>query len=87
MKYYILLDENNIIRDAVTYPVDGYIEVEYDKPVLPAGINGGWWKYENGQFVEYPELKPKNPLEEEIEQLKQIIADLTEYVLFGGVEQ
>ncbi len=58
MKYYLLLDENNIIQDAISYPTDGYIEVEVDKP-FPAGINGGWYKWENGTYVEIPELKPK----------------------------
>lgn len=85
MKYYLRLNQDNIIVDAITFPVEGYIEYETDYP-LPAGINGGWWKFENGQPVEYPELKPKNPLEVEIEQLKQVVSDLTEFVLFGGVE-
>lgn len=69
--------------DAIDYPYNGYIEVELPDTHLPAGINGGWFKLENGQIVEYPELRPKDP---EVEQLKQVVADLTELVLFGGVE-
>jgi len=30
--------------------------------------------------------KPKDLLEVEVEQLKQIVADLTELILFGGIE-
>jgi hypothetical protein len=33
-------------------------------------------------YYEYIDL-PKDP---EVEQLKQVVADLTEFVLFGGVE-
>ena len=61
MKYYLRLNQDNIIVDAITFPVEGYIEYESDYP-LPAGINGGWWKFENGQPVEYPELKPEYQL-------------------------
>ena len=41
--YYIQLDQNNIIRDVVGMPVDGYMEVQIEGP-LPVGINGGWYK-------------------------------------------
>lgn len=77
MKYYILLDENNIIRDAITYPFEGYVEVEVDKP-FPAGINGGWYKWENGTYVEIPALKPVG--------IEQRIADLEDAVvaILGG---
>lgn len=57
MKYYLLINKNNIIQDAISYPTDGYIEVEADKP-FPAGINGGWYKWENGTYIEIPERKP-----------------------------
>lgn len=36
-------------------------------------------------YYEYIDL-PKDPLEVEVEQLKQVVADLTEFVLFGGIE-
>ena len=79
MKYYLLLDENNIIQDAISYPTDGYIEVEVDKP-FPAGINGGWYKWENGTYVEIPELKPKGIDRELLETALQRIAELEEHV-------
>ena len=90
--YYIQLDQNNIIRDVVEMPVDGYMEVQIEGP-LPIGINGGWYKWENGTYVGYPELKPETELEEQltdtqlaVEQLKQVVADLVEFVLMGGAE-
>lgn len=73
MKYYFRLNQNNIIVDAITFPVEGYIEYETDYP-LPAGINGGWWKFENGQPVEYPELKPETEMEQRIADLEAAIA-------------
>ena len=73
MKYYLRLNQDNIIVDAITFPVEGYIEYETDYP-LPAGINGGWWKFENGQPVEYPELKPETELEQRIADLEAAIA-------------
>lgn len=84
--FYILLDGDNVVRDIIEYPHEGYIEIEADWP-LPIGATGGWFKWEDGQFVEYPELRPPNPLEDEVEQLKQVVADLTELILFGGEEQ
>lgn len=73
MKYYFRLNQDNIIVDAITFPVEGYIEYETDYP-LPAGINGGWWRFENGQPVEYPELKPETELEQRITDLEAAIA-------------
>lgn len=73
MKYYFRLNQNDIIVDAITFPVEGYIEYETDYP-LPAGINGGWWKFENGQPVEYPELKPETELEQRIVDLEAAIS-------------
>ena len=81
MKYYFRLNQDDIIVDAITFPVEGYIEYETDYP-LPAGINGGWWKFENGLPVEYPELKPETELEQRIADLEAAIAA----VLGGAVE-
>jgi len=69
------VDKNGIIRDAISYPVDGYIEVEVPSP-LPPGINGGWyrWDSEAGTYVEVPELKPANDIEQRIVDLEAAIA-------------
>ena len=75
MKYYFRLNQNNIIVDAITFPVEGYIEYETDYP-LPVGINGGWWKFENGQPVEYPELKPETEMGQRIADLEAAIATI-----------
>jgi len=84
MKYYLLLDENNIIQDAISYPVEGYIEVEVDKP-FPAGINGGWYKWENGTYVEIPELKPKGIDRELLETVLQRV-DASEQAILAIME-
>ena len=69
--FYLQVDSNNIIRDAITYPYGDYIP--YDADMLPIGINGGWFKFENGQVVEYPELKPVDK-DEQIRQLEEALA-------------
>lgn len=74
-KVYLQLDQDNTIRDCITFPHEGYIEHETTLP-LPIGLIGGWWKLEEGQFVEHPELKPMDK-DAEIENLKQAIAELT----------
>ena len=71
--YYIHLDPHNIIRDVVEMPVDGYMEVQIEGP-LPVGINGGWYKWENGTYVEYPELKPETEMEQRISDLEMALA-------------
>lgn len=54
--FYIKLNQDKIIQDAINYPHDGYIELDVE--TLPVGVNGGWWKYENGVLVEMVELNP-----------------------------
>ncbi|MZQ99478.1 MAG: hypothetical protein GT601_17565 [Acidaminobacter sp.] len=81
--FYIKVDEKNVIRDAITYEHPGYIP--YDVPSVPVGINGGWFKYENGVAVEYPELKPKD-VTPEIDELRSQVANLTAVIdaMLGG---
>lgn len=73
--FYVLLDENNIIRDVIEFPHDGYMQVELDTP-LPPGINGGWyrWDSEAGTYIEVPELRPMNEVEQRIADLEAAIA-------------
>lgn len=81
-KFYLQVQADGTITDAISFPHGNYVEVELE--MLPVGVYGGWWKLENGELVEYPELKPKEPADE-IEELKSHVADLYELVLFGGV--
>ncbi|KMY49246.1 hypothetical protein [Peribacillus loiseleuriae] len=81
MKFYLQVQKDGLITDAITYPYGNYIEYEVEH--LPPGVNGGWFKLENGVIVEYPELKPKTE-SEEIADLKNQVADLWELILFGG---
>ena len=54
--FYLQINNNNIITDAIEYEYEGYIPFEAN--LLPIGINGGWFKFENGKVVENPSLKP-----------------------------
>ena len=83
MKDFYFKLNGTVITDAIDYPYEGYTKVTLAENQLPAGINGGWWKLENGVAVEYPELKPID----ETELLKQRVADLELQVtiLTGGV--
>ncbi|SLJ92658.1 MULTISPECIES: hypothetical protein [unclassified Paenibacillus] len=47
MKFYFQLD-GDIIRDVITYPYDGYTEVELGTMHLPAGINAGYYRLQDG---------------------------------------
>lgn len=47
MKFYFQID-GDIIRDAITYPYEGYTDVELDTTHLPAGINAGYYRLQDG---------------------------------------
>lgn len=78
--FYIRLDQAGIIRDILEFPHEGYIEVQMQAP-LPAGINGGWYRWDGEKPVEVPELKPVDP-----EDMRQRLADLEEALaaILGG---
>lgn len=78
--FYIRLDQDGIIRDILEFPHEGYIEVQMQTP-LPAGINGGWYRWDGENLVEVPELKPVDP-----EDMRQRLADLEEAIaaILGG---
>jgi hypothetical protein len=84
MKTFYLALDGDIIVDAIEYPHDGYIEVELPTTHLPAGINGGWYRWDGATYVLDEELKQAANELDELEQLKEVVADLTELVLFGG---
>lgn len=69
-KFYLQVQPNGVITDAIEYPHEDYIEVELQLP-LPVGLTGGWFKLEDGtgRVVEHPELKPKDK-DTEISELK-----------------
>ncbi|WFR64215.1 hypothetical protein P9222_08580 [Paenibacillus amylolyticus] len=50
MKFYFQLD-GSIIRDVLTFPYEGYEEYELDKTHLPAGINAGYYRLQDGVLV------------------------------------
>ena len=58
MKWYLQLNADNTITDAVDYVHEGYIEVELPDTHLPAGINGGWFTCNGTTYVEDLTKKP-----------------------------
>lgn len=68
MKFYLQVQSDDVITDAIEYAHGNY--VEHEAEFLPAGVNGGWFKLENGVIVEHLELKPVSP-EDEINLLKE----------------
>jgi hypothetical protein len=56
MKHYFKLG-GDIIVDAIQYPHEGYIEVELPDVILPAGINGGWYRWNGTNYLLDEELK------------------------------
>lgn len=68
-RYYLKVHpQTNVILDCIEYEYGNYIP--FDTEFIPPDILGGWYKFEEGRVVEYPELKPKAPAEEELENLK-----------------
>lgn len=47
--YYIKIDNQNIIRDALNYPYDGYVQINVKE--LPAGSYAGYYKYIDNNIV------------------------------------
>jgi hypothetical protein len=66
--WYLKVDVNTIILDAIEYPFEGYIEVQLPDTQLPAGINGGWYTWNGTAYVEDLTKKPvpTSTLEERI---------------------
>ena len=76
MKHYFKLN-NDIIVDAIQYPVEGYVEVELTETHLPAGINGGWYRWDGEQPVFDEELYAQlNPVDETVLRLNALEAAL-----------
>ena len=76
-KFYLQVRADGIITDAIDYPYGDYIEYETD--VLPVGLIGGWFKFDNGTIIECPELKPKSDTDIQ-EQLAELAVE-TDYRL------
>lgn len=87
---YVQTDKNNVVRDILEYQYSDYASIEVELP-LPLGIMNGSFKLENGELVEYPDLRPKVVTTEEVEQrlleaeqenttLKESLAGLEETV-------
>lgn len=82
--FYLQVQPNGIITDAIDYPHGNYVPVEAE--LLPVGVHGGWFKLENGIIVEHPELKPADPVSE-IENLKQqqiLMQQAIDDLILGG---
>lgn len=87
MKFYFQLESDNIIRDAITYPHEGYTEVELNMTHLPAGINAGYYRWTGTTFEIVDELKPKD-VDQEIEDIKKrqdLMQDALDNLLMGGM--
>lgn len=84
-KFYFQLD-SDIIRDAVTYPTEGYTEVELDMTHLPAGINAGYYRWQGTYFYIDESLRPKD-VEGDIRDLQrqqQLMQKALDELVFGG---
>lgn len=77
--FYLQINDSNIVTDAIEFPYPSYIL--FEASYLPPGILGGWFKFENGELVEIPELNPNN-IENKI---KAAIDEFTMNLLIGGL--
>lgn len=90
MKFYFQLDNNNIIRDAITYPHEGYTEVDLDMTNLPAGINAGYYRWNGTTFEIDESLKPKDPTDlnqaiEDLQRNQQLMQQAIDDLVMGGM--
>lgn len=82
MKHYFQI-RDGIITDAIQYPTEGYTEVELDETHLPAGINGGWYRWDGTHYVLDETLKQAASVEgAHIEKLR---ADVDYIAMETGV--
>ncbi|GAN11030.1 hypothetical protein MAM1_0453c10582 [Mucor ambiguus] len=87
--FYLKVDSENIIRDCIEYPYDGYVQVDLPTP-LPMGINAGYYRYQNGNVTLDEALKAEvdkqnnppgyNELENRIDLMQKALDD----VILGG---
>ena len=77
--FYLKLDSEVVILDCIEYPHEGYQQIQNES--MPDGVNGGWWKYINGAFVEIVEKNP-NTIENKIQKA---IDDYTLLLIESGV--
>jgi len=73
--FYLQVNSSGLITDAIDYPYGDYVEVTVAS--LPVGVNGGWFKLENGVIVEHLELKPVlEPTNKELNDNQLILMDV-----------
>lgn len=56
MTYYLQVRSDGIITDCIEYPYADYVEYH---GTITEPIHGGWFKYQNGEIIEVPELRPQ----------------------------
>lgn len=88
-KFYFQLD-GDIIRDAITYPHEGYTEVELDMTHLPAGINAGYYRWTGTTFEIDESLKPKDTTDvtqaiEDLQRNQQLMQQAIDDLVMGGM--
>lgn len=56
MKTFYFQLNGDIITDVIEYAHEGYIPVDLEETHLPAGINGGWYRLIDNEYVLDEEL-------------------------------
>lgn len=92
MFYLKVRKEDNVILDCISFQHEGYTEVQLDD--VPVGINGGWFKFIDGEVLEVPELKPYPQVDEieglksqnlELQQKQELMQKAIDDLIFGGM--
>ena len=71
MKFYVQTDEVNRITDVITYPHEGYVEIEANLP-LPTGVLGGAYELRDGMILyrsEWDTNETVNALRNDVDML------------------
>lgn len=80
MTFYIQTGENGKITDIITYPHEGYTEIELPAP-LPVGIIGGAYELRDNLVIYRPEWDENEKirhLEEQLAEMRKMLLNLTE---------
>lgn len=88
MKDFYFLLEGNIIRDVIEFAHPGYVKITLNQTHLPAGINAGYYRMIDGQYLLDEQLKQEiekpagyDKLNTRMDKMQQALDDL---ILSGG---
>ena len=85
MKDFYFLLNGDIIVDAIEYPVDGYVKVSMNQTHLPPGINAGYYRLQNDEYLLDEELKAQIDEKSTVPGVDRLEQTLAQVLLYANV--